>query len=158
MKSREKEPRLRLIKHLMTLLYLMGFAIAGLDHRYGWSHVPLALVLIANAVVLASYLLIFRVFGENRYAASTVEVEPGQTVISTGPYALVRHPMYSAAMLMLLFTPLALGSYWALLAFVPLTLLIIPRLLNEEALLLHELPGYDEYCRKVRRRLIPRVW
>lgn len=119
---------------------------------------PVALVLITNAIVLVSYLLIFLVFRENRYAASTVEIEPGQSVISTGPYALVRHPMYSAAMLMLLFTPLALGSYWALLAFVPLTLLIIPRLRNEEALLLRELPGYDEYCRKVRWRLIPRVW
>jgi protein-S-isoprenylcysteine O-methyltransferase Ste14 len=158
MKWREKERRQQVGQSIMSLLYIISILIPGFDYRYGWSKMPVALVLAADAVILGGFLLVLRVFQENRYAASTVEVEAGQQVISSGPYAVVRHPMYLGALLMFLFTPLALGSYWALLAALPLTGGLVLRIRNEEAVLRRELPGYAEYCRKVRWRLIPRAW
>lgn len=158
MKSGEKEAQQRIVMNVSGLLFMIGLILAGLDHRYGWSRVPNALVLASNAAVLVSFLLVYRVFKENRYAASTIEVEEGQPVISSGPYAIVRHPMYLSVLPMYLFTPLALGSYWALLAFLPLPLLLVMRIINEEEVLVRELPGYEDYRRKVRWRLIPGVW
>ena len=119
---------------------------------------PVLLVIAANAIVLSGYIFIFFVLRENSYASRIIEVEKGQKVISTGPYAIVRHPMYLGVLLMLLFTPLALGSYWALIFFLPLFPLIVFRLLNEEEVLLRELPGYEEYCQKTRYRLFPFIW
>ena len=158
MRVREKEDPQKRIVVAAGILFFLGFLIPGLDYRYGWSPVPVPLVLAADAVVFLGYLFIFLVFRENSYAARTVEVEAGQRVVSTGPYALVRHPMYLGVTVMFLATPLALGSWWALPVFLLLPPFLVLRIRNEEEVLVRELPGYVEYCRKVRYRLIPRVW
>ena len=158
MRMREKEEKQKTIIKFAYIFFFIGFIIPGLDHRYHWSNVPVLLVIAANAIVLSGYIFIFFVLRENSYASRIIEVEKGQKVISTGPYAIVRHPMYLGVLLMLLFTPLALGSYWALIFFLPLFPLIVFRLLNEEEVLLRELPGYEEYCQKTRYRLFPFIW
>jgi len=154
----EVRPVQRLIQAATSLLLFAMYVVAGLDRRFGWSSMPAALVWCGNGLVVVSILAIVPVFRANSYAAATVKVETGQPVISTGPYAIVRHPMYAAAAIMFLATPFALGSYRAL----PAAALIVPamvvRLLDEEKALSAELPGYDEYRRKVRWRLIPFVW
>ena len=101
---------------------------------------------------------IFLVFKENSHASTAVRVNEGQEVVSTGPYGVVRHPMYAGALLMLFFTPLALGSYWGLAVFLPMCLTIAVRLTEEEKFLRRSLPGYDEYCKRVRYHLVPLVW
>jgi len=136
-------------KRIMTFVYiawLVAFVLPGLDHRFGWSHQPLGSTILSQAVVLGGFVITLWVTKVNRFAARTIQVEPGQEVISSGPYRIVRHPMYLGASVMLLFTPLALGSYFALPAFVLLIPLIVLRLLNEERVLRQELPGYSEYC------------
>jgi protein-S-isoprenylcysteine O-methyltransferase Ste14 len=148
-------------KIIMKFFYgaaVVIFGLPGIDHRLHWSHTPLWLTMLALALVFGSYLTIFWVMKVNTFAASTIQVEPGQTVISSGPYHMVRHPMYLGACVMLLFTPLALGSYFALPAFVLFVPVIIFRLLNEEKVLRQALPGYSEYCHHTRFRLLPRVW
>jgi protein-S-isoprenylcysteine O-methyltransferase Ste14 len=120
--------------------------------------VPAWLVLVANAGVALTFVIFFIVLKQNRYAASTIRVEADQPVISTGVYSIVRHPMYSGALLLLVFTPLALGSFWAMLLIVPLVPVLIWRLLDEEYFLKQNLPGYVDYCRTIRFRLIPRIW
>lgn len=155
---REKEARQRTIINLGSVLFFIGLLIPGLDHRYGWSDVPVWMVILSDAVVLAGYFLVFLAFRENPFAARTVEVFEDQRVIDTGPYAVVRHPMYAGAMPMYLFMPLALGSFWAVLIYIPLCAIIIFRTLNEEEVLERDLPGYREYCEKVRYRLVPFVW
>jgi protein-S-isoprenylcysteine O-methyltransferase Ste14 len=155
---REKEKTQRNIMSIAFLLFIVAFLIPGFDKRYGWSSVPVPVVLIADCLMLGSYLLFVRVLKENRYASRTIEVVEGQRVITTGPYAIVRHPMYVAALGMYLVSPLALGSYWAL----PVCMLYIPvlvvRIVNEEKVLRKELDGYAEYLRMTRFRLIPNVW
>lgn len=147
----------RLIK--LSYLYVgLVFIIPGLDKRYQWSAVPLAVVVLAEVMVFAGYILCLWVFKENPYASRVIEVEPGQEVVTTGLYTRVRHPMYLAALLMYLFTPLALGSYWALLATPLLVVFLAVRIINEEKLLLRELKGYPEYTQKTRYRLIPGIW
>ena len=158
MRMREKEEKQKTIIKTAYIFFFIGFIIPGLDHRYHWSNVPVLLVIVANAIVLSGYILVFFVLRENSYASRIIEVEKGQKVITTGPYAIVRHPMYLGVLLMYLSTPLALGSYWALIFFLPLLPLIVVRLLNEEEVLLRELPGYKEYCQKTRYRLIPFIW
>ncbi len=158
MRMREKEEKQKTIQILGIIIFFVGFIIPGLDHRYHWSSVPAALVIASNAIVLAGYIIVFFVLRENSYASRIIEVEKGQKVISTGPYALVRHPLYLGVLLMYLFTPLALGSYWAIIFFLPLFPLIVFRLLNEEEVLLRELPGYKEYCQKTKYHLIPFIW
>jgi protein-S-isoprenylcysteine O-methyltransferase Ste14 len=130
-----------------------------LDHRFRWSPgVPAFLSLFGDALAVLGVVVYFLVIKENRYAASTIEVVEGQTVVSTGPYAIVRHPMYSGAILVLLGAPLALGSWWGLL-FAPLFIAWFAwRLLDEERFLRLNLPGYDAYMRAVRYRLVPHVW
>jgi protein-S-isoprenylcysteine O-methyltransferase Ste14 len=140
------------------VLFFIGLLIPGLDHRYGWSDVPLGTVLAADALVIAGYTLIFLVFRENSFASRVVEVVPGQRVVSTGPYAVVRHPMYLGSSIMWLATPVALGSYWALPFFFFIPAVLVYRILNEEEVLLRELPGYREYMQNVRYRLIPGIW
>ena len=148
-------------KQIMTFVYviwLIAFLLPGIDHRFGWSRLPLYLMLASQVVVFCGYLLTLWVVKVNRFAARTIQVEPGQKVVSTGPYGIVRHPMYLGVCATLLFTPLALGSYFALPAFVLLIPLVVLRLLNEEKVLRQELPGYSEYCLNTRFRLVPFLW
>lgn len=132
--------------------------VAGLDHRFRWSSVPAPIVLAADACMVASMWLMFRVLQENTFAASTVRVEASQRVISTGLYAWVRHPMYAGGILWVLATPVALGSPWALLPAILICAALVARLLDEEQYLSAHLPGYDRYRQRVRYRLIPFVW
>jgi len=151
----EKEPSQRLIMLVVSLAYVAMFLVSALDHRFRWSQVPLVATVAGDVLVVAGFYIEFLVFRENTFASATIEVGKGQTVISTGPYALVRHPMYGGGLLMLLGTPLALGSWWGFLAYIPMVPALIWRLLDEERLLAKELPGYPEYCAIVRWRLIP---
>jgi protein-S-isoprenylcysteine O-methyltransferase Ste14 len=130
----------------------------GLDKRFGWSSVPLAYVLAADAVVLCGYALALWIFKVNRYAQSTVRVEKGQKVISSGPYSVVRHPMYLGGVLFFIATPIALGSYAALPLFILTIPILVYRTINEEKVLNKELEGYKEYCKKVKYRLVPGIW
>ncbi len=158
MKSKEKEKEQKIIVMFSSAVLLIGFITSGLDHRFHWSEVPVYLVIAANVFVLLGYLIVVLTMRENEYASRIIEVEKGQKVISTGPYAIVRHPMYSGTVPLLLFTPIALGSFWALIPFLFLPILLVFRILNEEKVLLKELPGYKEYYQKTRYRLIPLIW
>jgi protein-S-isoprenylcysteine O-methyltransferase Ste14 len=158
LRGREKyEPQKR-IQTISGIIFFIGFLIPGLDYRFGWSSVPVPLVLAANAVVALGYLLVFFVFRENSYTSRIVDVEAGQRVITTGPYARIRHPMYLGVTLMFLATPLALGCWVAVPVFLFLPLFLVFRIRNEEEVLVRDLPGYAEYCREVRYRLIPGIW
>jgi len=158
MRFKEKEPTQKRIISASGLLFLIGFLIPGLDHRYGWSKVPVPGVFAADGLVILGYTLVVLVFLWNPFASRVVEVEPGQKVISNGPYAIVRHPMYLGTSIMWLATPVALGSYWALPVFLILPLVLVCRIRNEEEVLLRELPGYREYTMTVKCRLIPGIW
>jgi len=160
---REPRPEQRLWVRLWMPLWLSLLLLPVFDHRFGWSRtflggVPPWLSILAQLLLLVAWFLIFQVFRHNTFAASVIAVEPGQKVISDGPYRIVRHPMYSAIVLIVLSVPLALGSYFALPLAVPLIALLIFRLVNEERVLLAELPGYPEYCQRTRFRLIPFAW
>lgn len=157
-KMREKEKEQKVIITISSVIFFIGFLIPGFDYRFGWSVVPTYLVVVSDVLVFLGYLIFLFVLRENSYASRVIEVEKTQKVISTGPYAVVRHPMYSGVVIMLLVTPLALGSFWAMVAFILVPFLIVGRILNEEKVLLKELSGYKEYCRKTRYRLIPYVW
>jgi protein-S-isoprenylcysteine O-methyltransferase Ste14 len=154
----EREPRQKLIISLVMLCALALVLILVLDENHAWSDVPAVVALFGDLLVGAGLLLIWLVLRANPFAASTVTVETGQVVISTGPYAHVRHPLYSGVLLLILGTPLALGSWWGLVPVLPLTALIIWRLEAEEVYLSARLPGYRDYCARVSYRLIPRVW
>jgi protein-S-isoprenylcysteine O-methyltransferase Ste14 len=157
-KTSEKEQSQKVIRLLVNLAFSSAIVLSALDHRFAWSAVPLQIIFIGDAVVLLGLLIIFFVFKENTFTAQTVEVEAGQKVISTGPYALVRHPMYVGGLVFMLGIPLALGSWWGLLAIVLFAPALAWRILDEEKLLAKDLPGYAEYCKKVRYRLVPFVW
>jgi len=157
MKVQEKETP-PLTVRLMSFLSLLTFLIPGFDYRFHWSAVPVWLVIAANGIVLTGYVLIFRVFKENSYASTVIQVEKEQQVISTGPYAVVRHPMYTGLLLIMLFTPWALGSYWALVFAVLFIPVILWRIKREEQVLSNQLPGYMNYIEKTRYRLIPFIW
>jgi len=157
-KLREKEPSQRRILVWGYPALIAALVLPGLDHRFGWSAPPAAAVIAAMALVLGSYLTIVRVFLENRWAGRTVEVTAGQEVISTGPYAVVRHPMYTGSVALYLATPVALGSWWALLPALTIIPIFVLRIRNEEQVLVRDLPGYAEYRRRVRYRLVPYVW
>ncbi|HRF47872.1 MAG TPA: isoprenylcysteine carboxylmethyltransferase family protein [Anaerolineales bacterium] len=140
------------------VVMIAAFMLPGLDHRLQWSDVPTALVIAADLIVLASYGLVMWVMRTNQYASRVVEVSAAQTVINTGPYAVVRHPMYVGVIGMILATPLALGSFWALLPALGIVPALMARIVGEEAVLRRELAGYSAYVEQVRYRLIPGVW
>jgi protein-S-isoprenylcysteine O-methyltransferase Ste14 len=158
LRAKEKEPEQKVIAKFSYPLFLAAFLLPGFDRRFGWSAVPAWMVIIADIIVLAAYGLFFRVMQENRFLSRVVEVDQEQKVVTTGPYAVVRHPMYSAVIPIYVFSPLALGSFWSLIpaAFIPLV--IIARIFNEEKLLSRELAGYRKYARRVKYRLIPKIW
>lgn len=154
----EKDPTQRLIMLLASLGFVGLLVVPALDRRYGWSRVPPAAALVGDALVAIGFLAVYFVFKENTFTSATVELAPGQKVVSTGPYALVRHPMYAGASVMLAGIPIALGSWRGLLVLAAMLPALVWRLLDEERFLARNLPGYAEYRRKVRYRLIPRVW
>jgi protein-S-isoprenylcysteine O-methyltransferase Ste14 len=154
----EKEPVQKIIMMFASLGFIGLLVVPALDHRFGWSHMTPLVALAGDALVAIGWLAIFFVFKENSFTAATIELAPGQKVISTGPYALVRHPMYAGALVMLAGIPVALGSWWGLLIIVAIVPALIWRLLDEEKFLARHLPGYVEYQNRVRYRLIPRVW
>jgi protein-S-isoprenylcysteine O-methyltransferase Ste14 len=154
----EKEPTQKIIMFFTSLGFIGLLVIPGLDHRFGWSQMPPYVALAGDGLVLLGWLAIFFVFKENTFTSATIELAPDQRVISTGPYALVRHPMYAGGLVMLLGMPIALGSWWGLLVIVAILPALIWRLLDEEKFLARNLPGYVDYQSRVRYRLIPLVW
>lgn len=148
-------------KHVVVfsgLMFLGGFILCGLDHRFAWSQVPFWVVITASMLFLIGYVIYAEVLRENAYLSRTVEVQDNQQLIDTGLYSIVRHPMYTATLLMFLSMPLILGSWWALLLFACYPWLIIKRIQNEEQVLARGLKGYTDYKKQVRWRLIPWVW
>jgi len=158
MRTKEKSPDQSFIVKLGSVCYVVAFLLPGFDRRLGWSHVCVAVVVTAEVLVLLGYGLCLLVLKENRYASRVVEVEQGQRVVTTGPYAIVRHPMYLGVLVMSLFTPVALGSWWAVISALPLLAVLVARIRSEEHLLSEELKGYREYTEVTRYRLIPGVW
>lgn len=154
----EQRPIQRVIQSLASLAFVAIYVVSAFDWRFGWSSMPAPIAYVADLIVAVGFGIVFAVFRENTYTAATIQVASGQTVVSTGPYAVVRHPMYAGALLMLLATPVALGSWWGVLLFLPIGLVIVWRLLDEERYLAANLAGYVEYCARVRWRLIPGVW
>src|SRR5262245_55550726 len=148
-------------KIIVTAIQLWFFAVlvvSALDHRFGWSHVPIPVVLAGNVLVVGGLGLTLLVVQQNSYAAANITVEAEQQLVSTGLYGLVRHPMYFGALIMAAGIPLALGSYWGLVAIIPGVVVLAFRILDEEKLLRQDLPGYPEYMQKVHSRLLPYVW
>jgi len=154
----EKESSQKIIVSLVFLGFFSLVTVSALDVRLGWSAVPAHVSIISEVLIVLSFLLMFWVIKVNSFAASTIQVVEDQKVISTGPYAHVRHPMYSGALLLLIGMPLALGSWWALLLIPPFMPVLVWRTLDEERFLRRNLPGYAEYTGTVRYRLIPYVW
>lgn len=154
----EKEPTQKIIMSLASLGFIGLLVVPALDHRFGWSHMSAAASLAGNLLLVLGWLGIFFVFRENSFSSATIEIADDQHVISTGPYAFVRHPMYATSLVMLLGIPIALGSWWGVLVFVAIIPALIWRLLDEEAFLARNLPGYPEYQERVHYRLLPLVW
>jgi protein-S-isoprenylcysteine O-methyltransferase Ste14 len=154
----EKLPAQKIIMSLTSLGFIGLLVIPALDRRFGWSHLPPSVALAGDVLVGLGFFGVFFVFRENSFTSATIELAPDQKVISTGPYTLVRHPMYAAALVMLLGIPIALGSMWSVLVIVAIMPALIWRLLDEEKFLAKNLPGYREYQTRVRYRLMPRVW
>lgn len=148
----------KIIQGIASFGFIGMYVISGFDHRYQWSDLPGWLWVIADAILILTMILLFIVFRKNTFLSATIEVQEHQHIVTDGPYAIVRHPMYSEAILLFVFTPLALGSYWALFTLPIMIIVLVLRSLDEEKALTEGLPGYEEYCRKVRFRLIPYVW
>ena len=158
LKAKETQRQQDLVVKLSGLMFIAGFVVAGLDFRFGWLVLPGWVKWVAAALFLIAYLLYAEVLRENSYLSRTIEVQEGQHVVDTGLYGIVRHPMYAVTLLLFLSMPLVLGSAISFLCFLPYPFLIAKRLLNEEAFLEKELPGYTEYKQKVKYRLIPGIW
>jgi protein-S-isoprenylcysteine O-methyltransferase Ste14 len=158
MRMRETQKTQKIIQTLSWPFFLSAFILPGLDVRFHWSNVPFPMIIIADVMVLLGYLIIALVFRANSYASRIVEVEKGQKVISTGPYSVVRHPMYSEVIIFYTFSPLALGSYWAMIPALLIVPLLVFRIKGEEKKLLENLEGYKEYVMKTRYRLVLVIW
>ena len=156
--AKEKQATQKGVLAFSGLMFIAGFVVAGLDYRFGWSAMPSWVVITASVLFLVAYALYAEVMRENAYLSRTIKVEEGQTVVDTGLYGVVRHPMYAVTILLFLMIPLVLGSWYALIAFAFYPAIIIVRLKDEEALLTRELPGYEDYKKKVKFRLIPFIW
>ena len=156
--AKEKQATQKGVLGAAGLMFIAGFVVAGLDFRFGWSVMPRWVTITASVLFLAAYALYAEVMRENAYLSRTIQVEEGQTVVDTGLYGIVRHPMYAVTILLFMVMPLVLGSWYALIPFAFYPAIIIVRLKDEEALLTKELPGYAEYKQKVKYRIIPFVW
>ncbi len=154
----EKSRVQKIIMFLASAGFIGLLVVPALDHRFRWSQVPIGMVIVGDALTVVGFSITFRVYETNTFASATIEIANGQEVISTGPYAVVRHPMYAGGLIYLLGMPLALGSYPGLLVFAAVLPVLIWRLLDEEKLLARELPGYREYQARVRWRLIPKIF
>jgi protein-S-isoprenylcysteine O-methyltransferase Ste14 len=154
----EKRPAQRLVMLGASAGFISLLVLPALDRRLHWSDVPLGVVFAGNVLVVVGFFFIFRVYRENTFTSATIEIAPNQTVVSTGPYAIVRHPMYASALLYVIGTPFALGSYWGLVGVAVMLPFLIWRLFDEERMLVANLAGYVEYQRRVRYRLVPFVW
>ncbi|AMP10675.1 ergosterol biosynthesis ERG4/ERG24 family protein [Collimonas arenae] len=154
----EKEPTQKVVIFIAIAGFIAMLVFPALDHRFGWSPVPTYISLAGDALIIVSFLAFFVVLKTNTYAASTIQIAEDQQVISTGPYALVRHPMYAGAFPLLAGIPLALGAWWGLFMLVPVMPVLVWRLVDEERFLRKNLPGYAEYCQKVHYRLLPFIW
>jgi protein-S-isoprenylcysteine O-methyltransferase Ste14 len=154
----EPDPTQNVIQALAGLVFLAIFAVSGFDRRFGWSHVPLALSLAGDGMIAIGFLIVFLTFRANTFTAGVVEIAEGQHVIDNGPYAVVRHPMYAGALIMIAGIPLALGSWRGLIPAALLIPVLVWRLIREEALLTANLAGYRDYRDRVRYRLAPNVW
>ena len=156
--AKEKQATQKGVVAISGLMFIAGFAVAGLDFRFGWSAMPIWVVAIASVLFLIAYALYAEVMRENAYLSRTIKVEQGQRVVDTGMYAVVRHPMYAVTILLFMMIPLVLGSWYALIPFAFYPVVIVVRLKDEENLLTKELSGYDAYKLKVKYRLIPFIW
>jgi protein-S-isoprenylcysteine O-methyltransferase Ste14 len=154
----EKEMSQKIIQTLTAIMFIAMLVVPALDHRFGWSEVPLYVAMAGDVFVTVGFLIIFLVYKENTFASATIEIAPDQKVISTGLYALVRHPMYMGGLLLLVGMSLSLGSWWGLCIFLIFIPALAWRTLDEERFLATNLPGYSEYLDKVRYRLVPGVW
>ena len=156
--GREKEKTQKGVIAWSGLFFFVGFVLAGLDHRFGWSFLPTWLVIVASVVLLISYALYAEVMRENAYLSRKIEVQEGQKVVDTGLYRIVRHPMYAVTLWLFLSIPVVLGSWYSLICFAFYPIAIVVRILNEEKVLTDELDGYADYKTRVRYRLIPWIW
>ncbi len=154
----EKRKKQKLIMLCTSIGFIGLLVFPALDHLFRWSAVSLPVVIVGDVLVATGFSFIFLVYKENTFSSATIEIAQDQKVISTGPYAIVRHPMYASAMLYLVGTPLALGSFWGLLPLLAIVPCLIWRIYDEESLLAESLPGYEEYRKKVRYRLLPFIW
>jgi protein-S-isoprenylcysteine O-methyltransferase Ste14 len=154
----EKEKKQKAIQSMASVVFLALIILPAVDHRLGWSSVPVWAVVVGDIFIVTGFFLVFLVFKENTFTSATIEVSDGQTITSTGPYAVVRHPMYIGALILLLGIPPALGSWWGLFTIIPFTFVIVWRLLDEEKFLVKNLRGYAAYMEKVKYRLLPYIW
>ena len=155
---KEKQSTQKGVIAVSGLMFIAGFVVAGLDYRFGWSQMPAPVTVIASVLFLIAYALYAEVMRENAYLSRTIKVEEGQTVVDTGLYGIVRHPMYMASILLFLMMPIVLGSWYALIVFAVYPAVIVVRLKDEEELLTRELSGYAEYKKRVKYRIIPFIW
>ena len=156
--AKEKQGTQKGVVAFSGLMFIGGFVVAGLDFRFGWSNMPTWLTVTTSVLFLVAYALYAEVMRENAYLSRTIKVEEGQTVVDTGLYSIVRHPMYAVTILLFSMIPLVLGSWYALIVFALYPVIIIVRLKDEEDLLTRELPGYVAYKQRVKYRIIPFIW
>ncbi len=156
--AKEEENTQKGVVAVSGLLFVAGFVVAGLDYRFGWSEMPIWAVAAASVVLLVSYALYAEVMRENVYLSRTVEVQENQKVIDKGLYGIVRHPMYAVTVWLFLSIPVVLGSFWAILCFLPYVIVIAVRIINEEKILEEGLDGYKDYEKRVKYRLLPFIW